>query len=244
MDRRLGAESGDARTRVAAYGSWSSPITSDMIVASSIGLGEIMLDGADVYWLESRPQEGGRSVLVRRAADGDTGRRDAARAGRWRGLLSTCAPASTNMAAAPIWSTPASSISATTPTSGSIASGRGAAPVAITPEPAVPRGLRYADGVMDAERERMIWVREDHTTGAPRAGQHACRNPARQRAAAARPAIRARLLRRAPPQPGWTRGSPGSNGTTRLMPWIGCELWVGEIAADGSISSKRADRRR
>ena len=58
------------KAQTAAYGSWSSPITSDMIVASSIGLGEIGLDGSDVYWLKSRPQEGGRSVLVRRAADG------------------------------------------------------------------------------------------------------------------------------------------------------------------------------
>ena len=49
-----------------------------MIVASSIGLGEIMLDGADVYWLESRPQEGGRSVLVRRSARWRYGRCDAA----------------------------------------------------------------------------------------------------------------------------------------------------------------------
>ena len=56
--------------KTAPYGSWSSPITSDLIVASSIGLGEILVDGSDVYWLESRPQEGGRSVLVRRAADG------------------------------------------------------------------------------------------------------------------------------------------------------------------------------
>ncbi len=54
----------------APYGSWSSPITSELIVAASIGLGEIQLAGDDVYWLESRPQEGGRSVLVRRAADG------------------------------------------------------------------------------------------------------------------------------------------------------------------------------
>src|SRR5215470_10085493 len=56
--------------QTAPYGSWSSPITSDMIVASSIGLGEILLDGEVVYWLEARPQEGGRSVIVRRAADG------------------------------------------------------------------------------------------------------------------------------------------------------------------------------
>ena len=47
--------------KIAAYGSWSSPITSDMIVASSIGLGEIMLDGADVYWLEFAPA--GRRTL-------------------------------------------------------------------------------------------------------------------------------------------------------------------------------------
>src|SRR5947209_5028355 len=56
--------------QTAPYGSWSSPITSDLIVASTIGLSGIQLDGADVYWLESRPQENGRSVIVRRAADG------------------------------------------------------------------------------------------------------------------------------------------------------------------------------
>ena len=60
---------------IAPYGSWSSPITSDLIVASTIGLGGILLDGTDVYWLESRPQENGRSVIVRRAADGSFGRR-------------------------------------------------------------------------------------------------------------------------------------------------------------------------
>ena len=43
----------------APYGSWSSPITSDLIVAASIGLGEIQLgdgeiDRGDVYWLEFR----------------------------------------------------------------------------------------------------------------------------------------------------------------------------------------------
>jgi hypothetical protein len=56
--------------QTAPYGSWASPITSDLIVASTIGLSGILLDGAEVYWLESRPQENGRSVIVRRAADG------------------------------------------------------------------------------------------------------------------------------------------------------------------------------
>jgi hypothetical protein len=58
--------------QIAPYGSWRSPITSDLIVASSIGLGGILLDGTDVFWLESRPQEQGRSVVVRRTAEGVT----------------------------------------------------------------------------------------------------------------------------------------------------------------------------
>ena len=36
--------------KVAPYGSWRSPITSDVIVAESIGIGEIRLDGDDIYW--------------------------------------------------------------------------------------------------------------------------------------------------------------------------------------------------
>src|ERR1700743_2566794 len=49
----------------APHGSWKSPITSDMIVAQSVGLSEVRFDGEEIYWLESRPQEGGRSVVVR-----------------------------------------------------------------------------------------------------------------------------------------------------------------------------------
>src|SRR5207248_10592192 len=71
--RLLGCERvGMSERQTAPYGSWSSPITSDLIVASTIGLGGIQLDGADVYWLESRPRENGRSVIVCRAADGSS----------------------------------------------------------------------------------------------------------------------------------------------------------------------------
>ena len=41
--------------QVAPYGSWKSPITSDLIVAETVGLGQIALDGKDTYWLEMRP---------------------------------------------------------------------------------------------------------------------------------------------------------------------------------------------
>src|ERR1700745_1096681 len=57
-------------TKPARYGSWKSPITSDLIVAQSISLSDVCLDGGHVYWLEGRPQEQGRYVVVRAGADG------------------------------------------------------------------------------------------------------------------------------------------------------------------------------
>src|SRR5436190_2437539 len=58
--------------RSAPYGSWPSPITSELIASATIRLGDLALDGADVYWSESRPAEGGRSAIVRRTPDGQT----------------------------------------------------------------------------------------------------------------------------------------------------------------------------
>ncbi len=55
---------------VAPYGSWRSPISSDLIVRGVVGLKEVVIDGEDVYWLEVRPEERGRHAIVRRAADG------------------------------------------------------------------------------------------------------------------------------------------------------------------------------
>jgi dipeptidyl aminopeptidase/acylaminoacyl peptidase len=56
--------------KIEPYGCWKSPITSDSIVAATIGLGGVAIDGTDIYWLEGRPSEGGRNVLVRKTADG------------------------------------------------------------------------------------------------------------------------------------------------------------------------------
>jgi len=49
----------------APFGSWKSPITADMIVADSQGLGQVVRDGADMYWSETRPVERGRNAIVR-----------------------------------------------------------------------------------------------------------------------------------------------------------------------------------
>ena len=58
--------------RRARYGSWTSPITSEVLVEAVVRLADPLVDGSDVYWVEGRPSEGGRQVVVRRAADGTT----------------------------------------------------------------------------------------------------------------------------------------------------------------------------
>ena len=56
--------------KTAPYGSWKSPITSDLIITQSIGLSEVRFDGQVAYWLEARPQEQGRNVVVRAGGAG------------------------------------------------------------------------------------------------------------------------------------------------------------------------------
>ena len=216
--------------RTAPYGSWSSPITSDLIVASSIGLGEIFLDGADVYWLEFRPQEGGRSVVVRRAANGTAV--DQTPAGfnvRTRvheygggaylasgGVVYFCNDADQRL----------------------YRQEPGAAPVAISSEPAQSRGMRYADGVIDAPRGRMICVREDHMAEA----QEPENTLVELAVDGSRPQ---RVLQSGRDFYAAPRLSPDGRRLAWLewrhpnMPWIGCELWVAEFARDGSLGAKR-----
>ena len=57
-------------TKTAPYGSWKSPITSDLIVEQMTVLSDVRLAGDDVYWLEGRPREQGRNVIVRASSDG------------------------------------------------------------------------------------------------------------------------------------------------------------------------------
>ena len=61
---------GKAAPVSAPCGGWKSPITSDLIVGESTPIDEIAVFGDDIYWTERRPRENGRTVLVRRSADG------------------------------------------------------------------------------------------------------------------------------------------------------------------------------
>ena len=53
-----------------SFGSWTSPITAETAVAETGSLSEPRIDGDSVYWIEGRPLEKGRNVVVARAADG------------------------------------------------------------------------------------------------------------------------------------------------------------------------------
>ncbi|MBF2025155.1 MAG: S9 family peptidase, partial [Oscillatoriales cyanobacterium C42_A2020_001] len=135
----------------APYGSWKSPITSDLIVAGTIGLGGACLDGDDVYWSELRPTEGGRSVIVRRTPDGQTQDITPApfnvrtRVHEYGGGSYTVHQGVvyfSNFADQRIYKQVV-----------------GEDPVAITPE----TQWRYADSEVDTLQNRLICVREDHT---------------------------------------------------------------------------------
>ena len=138
-------------TVTAPYGSWKSPVTTSLIVAGAVGLGQIALDGDDVYWVEMRPSEGGRMVVVRRGADGAavdvtpppfSARTSVHEYGGGAFLVADGVLYFSNFADQRLYRQE-----------------RGGDPVAITPE----APLRYADGVFDARRGRIICVREDHT---------------------------------------------------------------------------------
>lgn len=136
----------------APCGSWKSPITSDLIVAQSITLSEVRTDGADTYWLESRPQEAGRSVIVRRTS---------------RGITEDITPPPFNARTriheygGGAWLVGHGTVYFSHDLDRRLYRlERGAPqPVALTPE-----GLwRYGDGVIDRSRRRWIGVREDHS---------------------------------------------------------------------------------
>lgn len=55
-------------TDATPFGAWTSPIGADLITGGQVGLAEVVVDGADVFWLESRADDGGRTSLWRESA--------------------------------------------------------------------------------------------------------------------------------------------------------------------------------
>lgn len=54
----------------APYGSWRSPISAAMLAGQSLRFQDLVTEGAEIYWTESRPMERGRCALVRCGPEG------------------------------------------------------------------------------------------------------------------------------------------------------------------------------
>jgi dipeptidyl aminopeptidase/acylaminoacyl peptidase len=142
--------------KTAPYGSWKSPITSDLIVAQSITLSEVRLDGGDIYWLEGRPQEQGRSVIVRGEENGGTADITP---------LDFNARTRVHEYGGGSWTVADGVVYFSNFADGRLyRQARGDAPRALTPAPSAHgRDWRFADGEIDHRLHRWLGVREDHT---------------------------------------------------------------------------------
>jgi dipeptidyl aminopeptidase/acylaminoacyl peptidase len=212
---------------LAPYGSWKSPITSDLIVQGTIRLGEIRLDGDDIYWSEGRPLEGGRSVVVRRTPDGKTaditptGFNVRTRVHEYGGgsyIVTDKTVYFSNFADQRLYRQAV-----------------GSEPQPLTPEVA----LRYADATIDRQRNRLICIREDHTNSEREAVN----------------TVVVVSLSGDSPTPGEVlvsgndfysspRLSPDGTQLSWLtwnhpnMPWDGTELWVAEVKENGELGDR------
>lgn len=54
------------------HGAWPEPITAEALAVGVLGFEELIVDGDKVYWVEARPHESGRSVIVTRDVAGET----------------------------------------------------------------------------------------------------------------------------------------------------------------------------
>ncbi len=214
-------------TQTAPYGTWKSPITADLIVANSIRLGEIRLDGNDIYWNELRPQEGGRSVVVRRTPDG---------------AIADVTPAPFNVRTrVHEYGGGAYTVHDGVVYFSNFADQRlyrqviGQDPQPITPEGA----FRYADAVVDSHHQRLICVREDHSTSEREAVNTIVAVDQNGDKAGGTVLVSGNDFYSSP------RLSPDGSQLAWLtwnhpnMPWDGTELWVASVQPDGSLDMSR-----
>ena len=209
------------RPSQAPYGSWSSPITSDLIVSGSIGLGAIALDGDSIYWTEMRPAERGRYVIVHRDSSGNvsdvtphpfSARTRVHEYGGGAFTIANGVAYFSNFADQFIYRVEP-----------------GGTPEALTSTD----GLRYADAIVDTARNRLICVREDHRDSAAEAVSTIVSVDLTDGAE--------RVLVEGADFYSTPRLSPDGTRLAWLcwhhpnMPWDGSELWLAKITDDGSL---------
>jgi dipeptidyl aminopeptidase/acylaminoacyl peptidase len=216
---------GAASPTVAPFGSWRSPITTQMLVQGAVRFGDSSIDGDTFYWVESRPQEEGRYVVVRRSADGKiddvlpapfSARTLVHEYGGGALLASDGVVYFANYADQRLWQ---------------LKPGE-------TPQPITAEGkLRFADFAHDRPRNRLIAVCEDHTAGSA--------EPANRIVAVDLADGKVTTLVEGADFYSTPRLSPDGKRLAWLswnhpnMPWDDTELFVAPFAEDGSLGAAR-----
>ncbi len=211
------------RPQAAPCGTWTSPISAAVVAAGAMPLSQLALDGDDVLWLAGRASEAGRTTLLRRRA----------------GSQAELTPAPFNVRnRVHEYGGGAYAVEAGTVWFSHHADNRlyrvedGAEPVMMTKEEAV----RYADFVPDRARQRLVAVREDHLAGEAHPVNTIC---AVGFDGSETILVDGNDFYAAP------RLSPDGRHLAWLcwdhprMPWQGTELWVADIAPDGSLVDGR-----
>jgi dipeptidyl aminopeptidase/acylaminoacyl peptidase len=217
------------------------------LASGELRLGHIVLDGGDVYWVEGRPEEEGRSVVVRRRADG--GISDATPPGtNVRTRVQEYGGAAYIVSDGVIYFSEFSDQRLYRLKSGGV------------PEPMTPPGpCRYADATVDARRRRLICVREGHAIRGREPFSDSA-NPKKAPDPELPPPDPETTIVAIPLDGPETEGDVLASGsdfysTPRLspdasrlawlswrhpnMPWNGTELWLADVGADGRLEHAR-----
>ena len=220
---------------VRTYGSWSSPITAEVVVAGAVGLGEVVVDGDDVWWAESRPDEGGRTVVVRRSSDGS---------------VADMVPAGVDVrtgvheyGGGAWWVADGVLVHSDRSDERLYRRGADGDPVALTRPPAGRRALRYADGRITPDGRWYVCVRESHATGEGHA------DPSNELVAVAMDgSLRVEVLVSGPDFVASPRISPDGRRLAWIqwdhpdLPWDDTELWAADLFVDPDTCSLSGSR--
>ena len=209
-----------SRPKIRPYGSWSSPITAELVASESLRLFEITLVGERTTWIEMRPAEDGRHAIVHRYADGSRAE-----------ALPPAFSARTRVheyGGGAYVSDGETLIFSNWKDQRLYRQDTGDEPQPITPQ----MDARYADGVIDRRRGRLIYVREDHTAdGGP---VNAIVAISLEGPSEGEVLISGNDFYASPRLSPDGRRLAWLNWNHPNMPWQGTELWVGEVE-DGLI---------
>ncbi|GLZ11088.1 acyl-peptide hydrolase [Actinomadura sp. NBRC 104425] len=141
------------------YGSWPSPISAADVARARLRLGFPTVHDSDVWWQETRPEEGGRTTVIHLR----DGHRTELLPPPWDARTRVHEYGGRSYLPVPVAGGYALVFSHYEDQRLHRLDPGGAKPRPLTPEPAVPGGLRYADYVLSPDGAEVWCVCEGHT---------------------------------------------------------------------------------